>query len=124
MAAELLDTARRSTDGGERGYGDGAAAVASAMAGEREGEELGGGDGVCGVGERERVRPTSTAGRGERRGGGQLRGMHAVLAVEQLPACLAKPSSSLERWLGWAARWACWVAPGKTFSFVSVFFIL
>ena len=41
MAAELLDTARRSTDGGERGYGDGAAAVASAMAGEREGEELG-----------------------------------------------------------------------------------
>ena len=41
MAAELPDTARQSTDGGERGYGDGAAAVASAMAGEREGEELG-----------------------------------------------------------------------------------
>ena len=41
MAAELLDTARRSTDGGERGYGDGAAAVAPAMAGEREGKELG-----------------------------------------------------------------------------------
>jgi len=41
MAAELLDTARWSTNGGERGYGDGAAAVASAMAGEREGEELG-----------------------------------------------------------------------------------
>ena len=106
MAAELLDTARRSTDGGERGYGDGAAAVASAMAGEREGEELGGGDGVCGVGERERGRSPSSAGRGERRGGGQLRGTHAVLAVEQLPACLAKPSSSLERWLGWAGRWA------------------
>ena len=30
-----------------------------------------------------------------------------------LPACLAKPSSSLERWLGWAGRWAYWVAPGK-----------
>ena len=75
--------------------------------GESKREEPGGGAGVCGVGERERVRPTSTAGRGERRGGGQLRGMHAMLAVEQLPACLAKPSSSLERWLGWAGRWAC-----------------
>ena len=40
-AAELLDTMRGRTGGGERGYGDGAAAVASAMAGEREGEELG-----------------------------------------------------------------------------------
>jgi len=39
----------------------------------------------------------------------QLRGMHAMLAVEQLLACLAKPSSSLERWLGWAGRWAYWV---------------
>ena len=39
-AAELLDTTRRRTGGGERGYGDRAAAVASAMAGEREGEEL------------------------------------------------------------------------------------
>ena len=39
-AAELLDTTRRSTGGGERGYDDGAVAVASAMAREREGEEL------------------------------------------------------------------------------------
>ena len=39
-AAELLDTMRRSTGGGERGYDVGTAAVASAMAGEREGEEL------------------------------------------------------------------------------------
>ena len=39
--AELLDTvARRGVDG-EHDYGEGAAAVASAMAGEREGEELG-----------------------------------------------------------------------------------
>ncbi len=75
--------------------------------GEGEREEPGGGAGVCGVGERERVRPTSTARRREWRGGGQLRGTHAVLAVEHLPACLAKPSSSLERWLGWAGRWAC-----------------
>jgi len=33
------------------------------------------------------VRPRATARRGERRGGGQLRGTHAVLAVEHLPAC-------------------------------------
>ena len=39
---------------------------------EGEREEPGGGAGVCGVGERERVRPTSTAGQGEQRGGGRL----------------------------------------------------
>ena len=40
-AAELLDTAaRRGVDGG-RGYGEGVAAMASAMAWESEGEELG-----------------------------------------------------------------------------------
>ena len=122
--AKLLDTvAQRGVDG-ERDYGEGAAAVASAMARESEGEELGGGAGVCGVGERERGRSPSSAGRGERRGGGQLRGTHAVLAVEQLPACLAKPSSSLERWLGWAGRWACSVAPGKTFPFFCFLYIL
>ena len=46
----------------------------------------------------------------EARGGSRAAGScvaHAVLAVEQLPACLAKSSSSLERWLGWAGRWAC-----------------
>ena len=86
-AAKLLDTvAQRGVDG-ERDYDEGAAAVASAMARESEGEALGGGAGVCGVGERERGRSPSSAGRGERRGGGQLRGTHAVLAVEQLLAC-------------------------------------
>ena len=48
-AAELLDTTRRRTGGGERGYDVGTAAVASAMAGEREGEELERGGGVWGV---------------------------------------------------------------------------
>ena len=76
---------------------------------EGEREEPEGRVSVREVGEREGVRPTSTAQRGEWRGGGQLRGTHAVLAVEQLLAYLAKPSSSLERWLGWAGRWACWV---------------
>ena len=37
-AAELLDTTARRKDNGERDYGDGAAAVASAMAWESEGE--------------------------------------------------------------------------------------
>ena len=104
---KLLDTVAQREVDGERDYGEGAAAVASAMARESEGEELGEGAGVCGFGEREKVRSPSSARRGERRGSGQLRGMHDVLAVEQLPACLAKPSSSLERWLGWAGRWAC-----------------
>ena len=74
--------------------------------GEGEREEPEGRANVCEVGEGEGGRPTSTAQRGEWRGGGQLRGAHAVLAVEQLLACLAKPSSSLERWLGWVGRWA------------------
>ena len=105
--AKLLDTVAQREVDGERDYGEGAAAVASAIARESEGEELGRGAGVCEVGERESGRSPSSVGRGERRGGGQLRGTHAVLAVEQLPACLAKPSSSLERWLGWGGRWAC-----------------
>ena len=47
--AELLDTAaRRGVDGG-RGYGEGVAAMASAMAGEREREGLGENGGVLRV---------------------------------------------------------------------------
>ena len=96
-AAELLDTTRRSTGGGERGYDDGAAAVASAMAGEREGEELERRGDVCGVRGRERGRSTALAGRVERRGGEKVRGTHAVLAVEHL-ACL--PGRQAARWRG------------------------
>src|SRR4051812_23287051 len=45
------------------------------------------------------------------------------LAVEHLAACLAKPSSSLARQLGWAGRWAWWTATGKFFLlFLSVSF--
>ena len=54
MAAELLDTTRRRTGGGERGYDAGTAAVASAMAGACEGEELERRGGVWEVRERER----------------------------------------------------------------------
>ena len=60
--AELVDTvARRGVDG-ERVYGVGTAAVASAMAGEREGEELERRGGVWGVRGRERGRSTALAG--------------------------------------------------------------
>ena len=56
------------------------------------------------------------AGRGRRRGGEQVRGTHAVLAVEHLPACLAGKQLA-GAVLGWAGRWAgCW-APGKFFPF-------
>ena len=104
--AELVDTvARRGVDG-ERVYGVGTAAVASATAWESEGEELERRGGVWGVRESEGERSTSLAGRVERRGGEQVRGTHAVLAVEHLPACMAEPSSSLARQLGWAGRWA------------------
>ena len=53
-AAELLDTTRRRTGDGEHGYDVGTAAVASAMAGEREGEELERRGDVWGVRGRER----------------------------------------------------------------------
>ena len=115
-AAELLDTvARRGVDGG-RGYGEGVAAMASAMAWESEGEELERRGGVWEVRGREGSRFTALAGRGRRRGGEQVRGTHAVLAVEHLPACLAGKQLA-GAVLGWAGRWAgCW-APGKLFPF-------
>ena len=98
-AAELLDTVRRRGVVGGRGYGEGVAAMASAMAWEREGGRF-----------------TALAGRGRRRGGEQVRGTHAVLAVEHLPACLAGKQLA-GAVLGWAGRWAgCW-APGKFFYF-------
>ena len=103
---ELLDTVARREVDGECVYDKGAAAVASAMAGEREGGELGRRGDVWGVRGREGKRSPSSAGRGERRGGDQVRGTHAVLAAEHLPACLAEPSSSLARQLGRAGRWA------------------
>ena len=54
--AKILETLARGGVDGERDYGEGAAAVASAMAQESEGEELGGGAGVCGVDETETMR--------------------------------------------------------------------
>ena len=88
-AAELLDTVARRGDDGERDYSDGAAAVASAMVRESEEEELGANGCV------------HRAARGGSRATGSCMA-RAGVAVEHLPACLAKASSSLERLLGWA----------------------
>ena len=103
---ELLDTATRSTDGGERDYGDGAAAVASAMAGEREGEELGRRGDVRGVRGREGERSTSRLGEGSGEAATRCVAPMRCSPPSTLPACLAEPSSSLARQLGWAGRWA------------------
>ena len=114
-AAKLLDTVRRRGDDGEHGYDGGAAMVASAMAGACEGEELERRGGVWGVRGREGSRSTALAGRGRRRGGEQVRGTHAVLVAEHLPAYLAGKQLA-GAVLGWAGRWAgCW-ATGKFFS--------
>ena len=94
--AELLDTAaRRGVDGG-RGYGEGVAAMASAMAGEREREELGENGGVLEV--HGAVWSSSIQPRGEevKQGDGQLRG--ARCGRRRAPACL--PGRQAARWSG------------------------
>ena len=117
-AAELLDTAaRRGVDGG-RGYGEGVAAMASAMAWESEGEELERRGGVWEVRGREGERSTTSPseGRGEAASRCVAR---AAVAVGHLPACLAGKQLAGAA-LGWAGRWAgCW-APGK-FCYFSCF---
>ena len=72
-------------------HGSGGVGHGGGARGGGAGEERGG---LGGSGERGRPIHDVT-GRGERRGGEQVRGTHAVLAVEHLPACLA----------GQAARW-------------------
>ena len=94
--AELLDTvARRGVDR-ERGYGEGVAAMASAMAWESEGEELGENGGVLGV--HGAAWSSSIQPRGEevKQGDGQLRG--ARCGRRRAPACL--PGRQAARWRG------------------------
>ena len=55
----------------------------------------------------ELIQASRAARRGNRATGSCV--ARAGAAVEHLPACLAKASSSLERLLGWAGRWACQV---------------
>ena len=118
-AAELLDTAaRRGVDGG-RGYGEGVAAMASAMAWESEGEELERRGGVWGVRGRERDRSSTSPGEGSGEAASRCVARAAV-AVGHLPACLAGKQLAGAA-LGWAGRWAgCW-APGKLFPFFFCF---
>ena len=122
-AAELLDTvARRGVDGG-RGYGEGVAAMASAMAGACEGEELERRGGVWGVRGREGGRFTALAGRGRRRGGEQLRGeLRCRRRAPWLPAWQAKQLAGAVAGLGRPGGLAGGpvVAPGKFSLFLSV----
>ena len=87
--------ARRGDDG-EHGYGGGAATVASAMAWEREGEELGANGGVLRV--HGAAWSSSIQPRGEevKQGDGQLRG--ARCGRRRAPACL--PGRQAARWSG------------------------
>ena len=118
-AAELLDTTRGRTGGGERGYDVGTAAVASAMAGGREGEELERRGGVWGVRGGEGERSTTSPGEGSGEAASRCVARAAV-AVGHLPACLAGKQLAGAA-LGWAGRWAgCW-APGKFFVISPVF---
>ena len=99
IAAELLDTTRGRTGGGERGYDAGTAAVVSAMAGAREGEELERRGGVWGVRGREGKR--STMSPGEWSGEAASRCVaRAAVAVGHLPACRPASSSLERRWAG------------------------
>ena len=121
-AAKLLDTAaRRGVDGG-RGYGEGVAAMASAMAGEREREELGENGGVLGV--HGAAWSSSIQPRGEevKQGDGQLRG--ARCGRRRAPACL--PGRQAARWsgAGLGRQVGRVLAPGKFCYFLSVFCFL
>ena len=95
-AVELLDTMRGRTGGGEHGYDEGTAMVASAMAGEREREELGENGGVLRV--HGAAWSSSIQPRGEevKQGDGQLRG--ARCGRRRAPACL--PGRQAARWSG------------------------
>ena len=103
-AAELLDTTRGRMGGGEHSYDVGTAAVASAMAGGREGEELERKGGVWGFRGREGGRSTTSPGEGSGEAASRCVARAAV-AVGHLPACLAGNQLAGAA-LGWADRWA------------------
>ena len=120
-AAELLDTMRGRTGGGEHGYDVGTAAVASAMAGGCEGEELERRGGVWGVRGREGERSTTSPGEGSGEAASRCVA-HAAVAVGHLPACLAGKQLAGAA-LGWAGRWAgCWCQVSFSIFFCFLFF--
>ena len=103
-AAELLDPVARRGDDGEREYGNGAAAVVSAMAWESEGERQGGNGSVHGV----RGTTWSSYRSAEKRG--EEAGWRAAAWRVLVP-----PSSTcLPAWRRQAARWSgCWAGPAR-----------
>ena len=100
--AKLLDTVAQREVNGERDYGEGAAAVASAMAWESKGEELGANGCVHGV-RGATWRPSRPARRREEEAGRRAAGWRALLP----------PSSTcLPAWPSQAARWSgSWAGP-------------
>ena len=115
-AAELLDTMRGRTGGGEHGYDEGTAMVASAMAWEREGEELGRMEVSRRVGARRGARPGHQGGERGRPGGVQLRGeLRCRRRAPWLPAWRAKQLAGAVAGLGRPGGLAGGpvVAPGK-----------
>ena len=116
-AAELLDTTRGRTGGGEHGYDVGTAAVASAMAGGARGGGAGEERGCLGVRGREGERSTTSPGEGSGEAASRCVARAAV-AVGHLPACLAGKQLA-GAVLGWAGRWA---GAGRQVSLFPFFF--
>ena len=119
--AELLDTAaRRGVDGG-RGYGEGVVAMASAMAGEREREELGENGGVLEVHGAAWSSSIQPRGVEVKQGDGQLRG--ARCGRRRAPTCLPGRQAARWRGAGLGRQVGRMLAPGKFFysSLFSVF---
>ena len=122
LGARLLDEVDSGgggrTGGGEHGYDEGTAMVASAMAGEREGEELERRGVVWGVRGSEGGRSTTSPGEGSGEAASRCVARAAV-AVGHLPACLAGKQLA-GAVLGWAGRWAGSRRQVSFFSFLSV----
>ena len=113
----------RHGDDGEHGYGGGAATVASAMAWEREGEELGRMEVSRRVGARRGARPGHQGSERGRPGGVQLRGeLRCRRRAPWLPAWQAKQLAGAVAGLGRPGGLAGGpvVAPGKFSLFLSV----
>ena len=116
--------ARRGDDG-EHGYDGGAATVASAMAWEREGEELGRMEVSRRVGARRGARPGHQGGERGRQGSVQLRGeLRCRRQAPWLPAWQAKQLAGAVAGLGRPGG----LAGGRQVSFplfsVSVFYLI
>ena len=102
--AELLDTAaRRGVDGG-RGYGEGVAAMASAMAGSARERGWGRMEVSCGFTALRGAHPSSPEARRWSKAASSCVARAAV-TVGHLPACLAGKQLA-GAVLGWAGRWA------------------